>query len=140
MTLSMADMSAGKPRESRKKSARSEGPRSGQPIRRVFTEAYKNTIIDEYYSLTERGARGALLRREGLFESTVSKWRRARERGALAATPARGGAESSTESAETRRLRRENERLTEELAKTRAVLEVVGKAHALLEMLSESAD
>jgi len=41
---------------------------------------------------------------------------------------------------ENERLRRENEKLTAELARTKAALEVVGKAHALLELLSESAD
>ena len=46
----------------------------------------------------------------------------------------------STEAVENERLRRENEKLTAELARTKAALEVVGKAHALLELLSESAD
>ena len=41
---------------------------------------------------------------------------------------------------ENERLRKENEKLSAELARTRAALEVVGKAHALLELLSESAD
>lgn len=47
-----------------------------------------------------------------------------------------GHPESRTE----KRLRSENARLASELAKTKAVLEVVGKAHALLEILSESAE
>ena len=46
----------------------------------------------------------------------------------------------STEAVENERLRRENEKLTAELAQTKAALEVVRKAHALLELLSESAD
>ena len=41
---------------------------------------------------------------------------------------------------ENERLRKENEKLTAELTRTKAALEVVGKAHALLERLSESAD
>lgn len=59
------------------------GLRAGQPVRRTFTSAYKLKIVDEYYSLTEHGARGALLLREGLYQSHVEKWRRARDRGAL---------------------------------------------------------
>ena len=49
--------------------------------------------------------------------------------------PARDAADAENE-----RLRRENEKLAAELARTKAALEVVGKAHALLELLSESAD
>ena len=53
----------------------------------------------------------------------------------LALRPGRSAAETENE-----RLRRENEKLAIELARTKAALEVVGKAHALLELLSESAD
>ena len=49
--------------------------------------------------------------------------------------PARAGSDVATE-----RLRKENERLAGELARTKAALDIVGKAHALLELLSESAD
>ncbi len=46
----------------------------------------------------------------------------------------------SAEAVEIERLRRENEKLTAELTRTKAALEVVGKAHALLELLSGSAN
>src|SRR5712692_7312973 len=68
--------------------------------------------------------------------------RRPRDTGAvsgLADKPA-GRPGRSTEAVEIERLRRENEKLTVELTRTKAALEVVGKAHALLELLSESAD
>ena len=50
------------------------------------------------------------------------------------------GRDAAREAVEIERLRRENEKLTAELTRTKAALEVVGKAHALLELLSESAD
>jgi transposase len=117
------------------------GPRSDQPKRRTFTAEYKLAMIAEYDAATEPGAKGALLRREGLYSSHIIEWRRARDAGALAGVadkprkPARSDADREAE-----RLRAENERLRAELAKTRAALDVVGKAHALLGLISESAD
>jgi len=96
--------------------------------------------VAEYYSLTEHGARGALLRREGLYQSHVEKWRRARDRGALSPAKAAVKERPSAESKENRRLLEENARLTSELEKTRAIVDVLGKAYALLEVLSESAE
>ena len=94
--------------------------------------------------MTEHGARGALLRREGLYQSHMEKWRRALDRGTLASTPERSviapAGQAVAQSAAERRLLAENARLESELAKAKAVLEVVGKAHALLEILSESAE
>ena len=116
-------------------------PRSERPRRRSFTAEYKLQILAEYDALDEPGAKGALLRREGLYSSHLIEWRRARDAGAAAGLadkprkPVRSPAEIEAD-----RLRRENERLRAELAKSKAALEVVGKAHALLELLSESAD
>jgi len=122
--------------------AAGEGPRAGRPKRRTFSAEYKMRIVAEYEQLDDPGARGALLRREGLYSSHISEWRRARDKGAekgLAEKPA-GRPGRSTADAENERLRRENEKLATELARTKAALEVVGKAHALLELLSGSAD
>jgi transposase len=143
VTLTLNDVSPGEPAGLGGR-AGGDGPRAGQPVRRTFTAAYKLRIVEEYFSLTENGARGALLRREGLYQSHVEKWRRARDRGTLASTPARAviapAGQPVAQSAAERRLLAENSRLGSELAKAKAVLEVVGKAHALLEILSESAD
>lgn len=115
-------------------------PRAERPKRRTFTAEYKLKIVSEY-DAAEPGEKGALLRREGLYSSHVVEWRRARDAGArdgLAAPPAARG--RRPEQAETDRLQRENDRLRRELAKAQAALDVVGKAHALLGLLSESAD
>ena len=75
------------------------GPRSDQPKRRTFTAEYKLAMVVEYDAATEPGAKGALLRREGLYSSHIIEWRRARDAGALAGvadkprTPARSDAE-----------------------------------------------
>src|SRR5271154_1844156 len=122
--------------------ASGKGPRAGQPKRRTFTAAYKTRILQEYDQLQTGRERGALLRREGLYSSHIDGWGKTREAGAvngLADKPA-GRPGRSTEAVENERLRKENEKLTAELTRTKAALEVVGKAHALLELLSESAD
>lgn len=115
-------------------------PRSDQPKRRSFTAQYKAEILAEY-DAADPGTRGVLLRREGLYSSHISEWRKARDSGALAGlTPATRPPKSSTQDRENAKLLARAERAERELAKTKAALEIVGKAHALLEMLSESAD
>jgi len=120
-----------------------DGPRSGRPKRRAFTAEYKMRVLRQYEELADDPqARGALLRREGLYTSHLSEWRRARDASAEngLADKRSGRPRRSAAEAENERLRKENEKLTAELARTKAALDVVGKAHALLELLSESAD
>ena len=115
-------------------------PRWDQPKRRSFTAQYKLDILAEYEA-GDASSRGALLRREGLYSSHLTEWRKARDGGALAGlTPATRTGKRSAQEVETTRLRARAERAERELARTKAALEIVGKAHALLEMLSESAD
>lgn len=93
------------------------------------------------YDAAEPGHKGALLRREGLYSSHLVEWRRARDAGALDGLTRRAGRPGrSAEEVENQQLRAAVDRLERELAKTKAALDVVGKAHALLELLSESAD
>ncbi len=59
-------------------------------IRRRFTAGYKRRILREADACTAPGAIGALLRREGLYSSHLTTWRKQRERGELAGlTPPR---------------------------------------------------
>ncbi|MGP3966055.1 transposase [Nonomuraea sp. 3N208] len=117
-----------------------EGARADRPRRRTFTPEYKQAILAEYDALTEPGARGALLRREGLYSSHIAEWRRAADAGALdGLSKNTSRARKSGEQAELERLRRKVEALEAELARKDAALDLVGKAHALLETLSESA-
>jgi transposase-like protein len=114
--------------------ASGKGPRAGQPKRRAFTAAYKARILQEYDQLQTGRERGALLRREGLYSSHIDGWRKSRDAAAangLADKPA-GRPGRSAEAVENERLRKENEKLTAELTRTKAALEVAGKAHALL--------
>lgn len=132
MTLTASDMSS---------QGRDSGPRAGQRKRRTFTAEYKLRILAEYDKASEPGARGALLRREGLYHSHIQDWRRLAEAGAAAAvSPKAGPTKQDPETVENRRLKKENDRLKTELEKAQAVMEILGKTHALLEILSESAD
>jgi len=109
--------------------------------RRSFTAEYKARILDEYDALAVGSSeRGALLRREGLYSSHLAEWRKARDAGAQEGLAPKPKAKRSAEQVELERLRRRNDRLEAELAKTRSALDVMGKLHALLEGLSESAD
>lgn len=110
--------------------------------RRQFKAQYKLDVLDEYDRATEPGAKGALLRREGLYTSHIVEWRRARDAGALAelGKPRGRKRRRSAEGVELERVRRRNERLESELAKARLVIEVQGKVSALLEAISESAE
>ena len=115
-------------------------PRSDRPRRRSFTAKYKLDLLTEY-DASDPAARGVLLRREGLYSSHLSEWRKARDNGALGGlAPAARSGTTSARDKENAKLRARAERAERELAKTRAALEIVGKAHALLEMLSEGAD
>src|SRR3954471_23926255 len=112
-----------------------------RPRRRSFTAEYKAEILDEYDALPVGSSeRGALLRRVGLYSSHLAEWRKARDAGARDALAPRAKPRRSPEQVELERLRRRNERLEADLARTRLALEITGKAHALLELLSESAD
>jgi transposase-like protein len=100
-------------------------------------------MVAEYDRL-RAGEKGALLRREGLYSSHIIEWRRARDAGTLvgpASSPAAAATRGkSVEQTEIERLRRQNERLAADLARNKAALEIMGKTHAFLQLLSENAE
>lgn len=112
---------------------------AARPKRRSFTPEYKLSILEQLDAMSDPSARAALVRREGLYSSHVAEWRKAREAGALEGLAGKGRPRRHPAEVEADRLRRQNERLRRELHKTQAALDIVGKAHALLEALSESA-
>jgi transposase len=109
------------------------GPRSDRPKRRSFTAEYKASILAEY-DAADRSGRGAILRREGLYTSHVAEWRKAADAGARAGL---APAAKDRRDREIEALRARAEKAEAELARTRAALDLVGKAHALLETLSD---
>jgi transposase len=111
-------------------------PRSDRPKRRTFTAEYKAEILAEY-DAADRGERGEILRREGLYSSHIVEWRKAAQAGT---TSALGPKARDRRDREIQQLRVRAEKAEAELAKTKAALDLVGKAHALLETLSESTD
>lgn len=104
--------------------------------RRTFSAEYKQRILAEADAAAAHpGAIGALLRREGLYSSHLVTWRRERQAGILKGlTPHKRGPKSkrSPQEEEIQKLRRENQRLTEELRKAEIVIEVQKKVGALL--------
>src|SRR5699024_11043142 len=95
------------------------------------------------------GEKGARRRREGLYDSSIQLWRRQRDAGELSAsnTDRASTKKKTPEQAEVEQLRKEkaqleraNTRMAKKLQQTEAAMEVLGKAHALLETVSESAD
>lgn len=104
-----------------------------RPLRRRFSAEYKLRVLREADACTEPGEIGALLRREGLYSSLLTEWRRAREAGALEALERpRGRRPAHPLEVENAELRRRAERAEAELAKARRVIEVQGNVSALL--------
>jgi len=103
--------------------------------RRRFSAAYKARIVEEAEGRTEPGAIGALLRREGLYSSQLSKWREQYRAGALDALRddkrGRRRRRNPLED-EVARLRKENARLSSRLDKAEAIIEIQKKVAAML--------
>ena len=115
---------------------------AAKPVRRSFTAEYRARVVAEY-AAAPHGKKSAVLRREGLYQSQIREWTDARDALARGLTPKRNPHRRSGKSigsSEAERLRAENARLTRELAKSQAVVEIMGKFQGLLEAISESTD
>ena len=129
---------------------RDEAPRAGasharptpdpevvaKPKRRKFTAQYRLRILEEAESCTQPGEVGRLLRREGLYSSHLTEWRRARREGWLQGlTPSKRGrkpAERNPLSAKVHKLEAKVARLEKELHTAHTILDVQGKVAGLL--------
>jgi transposase len=135
----------------RRESERSEGDRSAsdgktsaarpdpevvaQAKRRRFTAEYKQRILAAADQAKNSGGVGALLRREGLYSSLLTTWRRERDAVVLQAlAPQKRGPKSKRDpvAEENQKLRRETARLTEELRKAEIVIDIQKKVATLL--------
>jgi transposase len=107
-----------------------------RPQRRTFSAKDKLRILADIDHAAETRGIGAILRREGLYSSTLSEWRRQRDAGAFSALiPGKRGpktAEPNPLSAEVAALQRNNARLTQRLARAEAVIDIQKKVAALL--------
>jgi transposase len=101
--------------------------------RRQHPAEYKLRILREIDECKGSGEVGALLRREGLYSSLVSKWREQRERGSLTGLSGqRRGPKVDANAAELARLQRENKRLQEKLERAELIIDVQKKVARLL--------
>jgi transposase len=110
--------------------------------RRRFSAEYKLRILEEADACTKRGQIGALLRREGLYSSHLSKWRQQRALGQLEGlSPKKRGrkAPDPTE-VELARLRQENERLRSRLEQAEIIIEVQKKLSRLLGLTEDETE
>jgi transposase len=109
-----------------------------RPRRRRFSAEYKLGVLREADACTRPGEVGALLRREGLYTSHLTYWRKQRDAGALKAL-ARPRGRKPPDPRDTRiaALERRAERAEAELVKARKVIEVQGNVSALLGELLE---
>lgn len=102
--------------------------------RRRYSREYKLRILAEAEQC-QHGELGAMLRREGLYYATLSKWRQQQAAGKLDGKARQQQSEAKEQARQLRRLEQENARLAAQLAKAEAVIEVQKKLSALLEIV-----
>lgn len=115
-------------------------PRTAKAERRAFMAAYKLWVLEEAEKCREQpGGIGALLRREGLYSSHLTRWGRQQEAGQLAGlTSQQRGRKTDSEAKEVSRLRRENVRLTRQLEKAELIIAAQKKLSELLGITLEA--
>jgi transposase len=102
--------------------------------RRIFTAAYKKKILAEMDAAAGSGSIGELLRREGIYSSKLTRWRRERDNAVDSAFSQKRGPEPKRNplTAENEKLRRQNQRLQEDLRKAEIIIDVQKKVAMLL--------
>jgi transposase len=106
--------------------------------RRSFTAAYKLRILEEVAKCDQPGQIGALLRREGLYSSHLTTWRRQQRQGQLRGlTPKKRGRKADPQAAEIATLRKENERLRTRLEQAELIIDVQKKLSRALGLVTE---
>ncbi len=103
--------------------------------RRRFTAAYKLKILEQVEQCSAPGEIGSLLRREGLYSSQLTSWRRARQTGALAGLSKKRGPikkMKTSEAKEIERLEREVVKLKEQLRRAAVINDVQKKVSDIL--------
>lgn len=123
----------------------STDPRPEQPRRRSISPAQKLAYLDGYEQAIQTGEGRGYLRANALYSSQIVEWPRLRDAGVLGDStsnsfPARSSSRLSKEQAEIARLKKQLAANEQKLATTQTALEIMGKAHALLEQISKSAD
>jgi len=112
--------------------------------RRSYSAEYKRRVLREADACTEPGEVGALLRREGLYSSHLSSWRKQRERGELAGlSPKKRGRKhrrKTVSAKEHERLQRENRRLRQRLEQAELIIDIQKKASEMLGIPLRSLD
>jgi transposase len=105
-----------------------------KPQRRIYTAEYKRRILAQADAATEKGDIARLLRREGIYSSTLTSWRRERESALQKAFSQKRGPEPKSQPLvrENEELHRQNQRLEEELRKAEIIIEVQKKVAILL--------
>jgi transposase-like protein len=101
--------------------------------RRQFTASEKQRVLREVEACQGSGEIGALLRREGIYSSYLTTWRRQRERGELdGLSPQKRGPKPNPDAIELAKLRREHERLKERMRQAELIIDVQKKVARML--------
>jgi len=107
--------------------------------RKRFTATEKLRILREVEACRGSGEIGALLRREGIYSSYLTTWRKQRELGELdGLSPHKRGPKPNPEAIELAKLRREHERLQERMRRAELIIDVQKKVARMLGETIES--
>lgn len=106
-----------------------------KPQRRRYTAEYKLRMLKEYDACEQPGEKGALLRREGIYASNISTWRRQFSQGGMDGLhETKRGPRVDPHARENKKLRQENEQLKKRLQQAELIIEVQKKVSQILEI------